>query len=68
MTNGEAWRRINPPECLNSSLIGALLRRAKNAQAGNELRNLLAVRGMVVPPGRRRSDTITCFTGLFEGK
>lgn len=67
VTNGEAWRRINAPESFNSSLMGALLRRGKNAQAGINLRKLLLNIGLHVPAGRRRSCTVTCFTGLCEG-
>ncbi|VDM40220.1 unnamed protein product [Toxocara canis] len=62
----ELQRRISYPECLNASLIGGILRRAKTKEGANALRNQLMTHGVSLPPGRRRGANITAFTSLVE--
>ena len=38
VTVAEIQRRLNPPECLNASLLGGVLRRAKSRDGGKRLR------------------------------
>jgi transcription factor AP-2 delta len=39
----EIRRRIEPPECLNASILGGILRKAKNKDGGRLLREQLNV-------------------------
>ncbi|CAD6193969.1 unnamed protein product [Caenorhabditis auriculariae] len=41
VTVGEIQRRISPPECLNASLLGGILRKAKSKDGGKTLRDSL---------------------------
>ncbi|KAI6230059.1 Transcription factor AP-2-epsilon isoform X2 [Aphelenchoides fujianensis] len=41
VTVGEIQRRISPPECLNASLLGGILRKAKSKDGGKALRESL---------------------------
>ena len=80
VTVGEIQRRINPPECLNASLIGGILRkcenilksfilfkiRAKSKDGGKALRESLKRIGLSLPAGRRKSACVTAFTALVE--
>ncbi|VDK43999.1 unnamed protein product [Anisakis simplex] len=62
----ELQRRISYPECLNASLIGGILRRAKTKEGANALRSQLMKNGVSLPPGRRRGANITAFTSFVE--
>ncbi|KAI1714528.1 transcription factor AP-2 domain-containing protein [Ditylenchus destructor] len=66
ITLGEIYRRISPPECLNASYLGGILRKAKKTDGGNQLRQELNRHGMSLPPGRRRMHACTTFTSLCE--
>uniref|UniRef100_A0A914ICD5 Transcription factor AP-2 C-terminal domain-containing protein n=1 Tax=Globodera rostochiensis TaxID=31243 RepID=A0A914ICD5_GLORO len=63
---GEIQRRINPPECLNASLVGGILRKAKSKDGGKALRESLKRIGLSLPAGRRKSACVTAFTALVE--
>ncbi|XP_065174996.1 transcription factor AP-2-epsilon-like [Sycon ciliatum] len=68
VTVGEIKRRINPPECLNTSLLGGLLRRGKGKNGGNDLRHKLEDCGLVLPPGRRKATSVSMLTSLVESE
>lgn len=65
---GEIQRRLNPPECLNASLLGGVLRRAKSKDGGKQLRQKLDHMGISLPAGRRKAATVTLLTSLIESK
>jgi len=44
----EIQRRLSPPECLNASVLGGILRKAKNKDGGKILRDQLMVRLFLV--------------------
>ena len=81
VTVGEVLRRINPPECLNASLLGGILRksrifhfsskeikfRAKSKDGGKTLRDSLRKIGITLPAGRRKQTNVTAWTALVEG-
>jgi hypothetical protein len=52
VTIAEVQRRLSPPECLNASLLGGVLRRAKAKDNGKMLRDKLEKLGMTLPAGR----------------
>ncbi|CAG2168039.1 unnamed protein product, partial [Oppiella nova] len=52
VTVGEVQRRLSPPECLNASLLGGVLRRAKSKNGGRSLREKLEKIGLNLPAGR----------------
>ncbi|VDN04525.1 unnamed protein product [Thelazia callipaeda] len=64
----ELARRLSPPESLNSSLLGGLLRRAKSKNGGQTLREQLEAIGLKLPAGRKKSGNITLLTSLVEGE
>ncbi|MCP9261119.1 Transcription factor AP-2-epsilon [Dirofilaria immitis] len=66
VTIGEIYRRISPPECLNASLLGGILRKAKSKDGGKTLRDSLKRVGLTLPAGRRRAATVTAWTALVE--
>uniref|UniRef100_A0A915EFJ4 Transcription factor AP-2 C-terminal domain-containing protein n=1 Tax=Ditylenchus dipsaci TaxID=166011 RepID=A0A915EFJ4_9BILA len=66
VTMGEVQRRISPPECLNASILGGILRKAKNKDGGKVLRDALKQHGLTLPSGRRKSSATTSFTSLVE--
>ncbi|VDO44380.1 unnamed protein product [Haemonchus placei] len=66
VTVGEIQRRISPPECLNASLLGGILRRAKSKDGGKTLRDSLRKIGLVLPAGRRKQANVTAWTALVE--
>lgn len=66
VTVGEIQRRLNPPECLNASLLGGVLRRAKSKDGGKQLRQKLDQMGITLPAGRRKAATVTLLTSLIE--
>ena len=68
VTVGEVQRRLSPPECLNASLLGGVLRRAKSKDGGKALRTELDNIGFNLPSGRRKAGTITLFTSMVEGE
>ncbi|VDP13544.1 unnamed protein product [Onchocerca flexuosa] len=68
VTIGEIYRRISPPECLNASLLGGILRKAKSKDGGKTLRDSLKRVGLTLPAGRRKAATVTAWTALVEGK
>ena len=68
VTVGEIQRRISPPECLNASLLGGILRKAKSKDGGKALRESLKRIGLALPAGRRKSANVTAWTALVEGK
>ncbi|KIH66955.1 transcription factor AP-2 [Ancylostoma duodenale] len=61
-------RRLSPPENLNASILGGILRRAKSKNGGKELRDMLDKMGLSLPVGRRKSATVTLLTSLVEGR
>jgi hypothetical protein len=65
---GEIQRRLSPPECLNASLLGGILRRAKSKNGGRLLREKLEEIGVNLPAGRRKAGTVTLLTSLVEGE
>ncbi|XP_077991112.1 transcription factor AP-2-epsilon-like isoform X2 [Glandiceps talaboti] len=68
VTVAEVQRRLSPPECLNASLLGGVLRRAKSKNGGRILREKLEKIGLSLPAGRRKTATVTLFTSLVEGE
>lgn len=68
VTVAEVQRRLSSPECLNASLLGGVLRRAKSKNGGRALRDKLDKIGVALPAGRRKAATITLFTSLVEGE
>lgn len=68
VTLAEVQRRLNPPECINASLLGGILRRAKAKNGGRCLREKLDKLGMTLPSGRRKAANVTLFTSLVEGE
>jgi hypothetical protein len=68
VTVGEVQRRLSPPECLNASLLGGILRRAKSKNGGRMLREKLEKIGVNLPAGRRKAATVTLLTSLVEGE
>jgi len=68
VTIAEVQRRLNPPECINASLLGGILRRAKAKNGGRSLREKLDKMGMTLPSGRRKAANVTLFTSLVEGE
>ncbi|CAF2656023.1 unnamed protein product [Rotaria sp. Silwood2] len=64
----EVQRRLSPPECLNASLLGGILRRAKSKNGGRILREKLEKIGVNLPAGRRKAATVTLLTSLVEGE
>merc|ERR1711892_1594062 len=68
VTIAEVQRRLSPPECLNASLLGGVLRRAKSKDGGKVLRDKLDRIGMQLPSGRRKAANVTLLTSLVEGE
>ncbi|KRZ97496.1 Transcription factor AP-2-delta [Trichinella sp. T8] len=68
VTVGEIQRRLSPPECLNASLLGGILRRAKSKNGGKSLRESLEKIGLNLPAGRRKAANVTLLTSLVEGE
>ena len=68
VTVAEVQRRLAPPECLNASLLGGVLRRAKSKNGGKYLRDKLDRIGLALPAGRRKAANVTLLTSLVEGK
>lgn len=66
-TISELWRRLNPPENINTSILNGLLRRGKNKDSGVLMHNMLKKYGMDIRFGRRAAPT-SSFTLLTEGK
>uniref|UniRef100_A0AC35TR90 TF_AP-2 domain-containing protein n=1 Tax=Rhabditophanes sp. KR3021 TaxID=114890 RepID=A0AC35TR90_9BILA len=66
VTIAEVQRRISPPECLNASLLGGILRKAKSKDGGKNLRESLRKINLTLPAGRRKAATVTAFTSLVE--
>ena len=59
VTLAEIQRRLSPPECLNASLLGGVLRRAKSKDGGKRLREKLDKIGLNLPAGRRKAANVT---------
>ena len=68
VTVAEMQRRLQPPECLNSSLLGGILRRAKSKNGGKYFRDKLDQIGLPLPAGRRTATNVTLLTSLVEGE
>lgn len=68
VTVAEVQRRLSPPECLNASLLGGVLRRAKSKNGGRSLRDKLEKIGLALPAGRRKAANVTLLTSLVEGE
>ncbi|XP_056377111.1 transcription factor AP-2-alpha isoform X5 [Hyla sarda] len=68
VTVAEVQRRLSPPECLNASLLGGVLRRAKSKNGGRSLREKLDKIGLNLPAGRRKAANVTLLTSLVEGE
>ncbi|XP_076441322.1 transcription factor AP-2-epsilon-like isoform X2 [Babylonia areolata] len=68
VTVAEVQRRLSAPECLNASLLGGVLRRAKSKNGGRSLREKLDKIGLSLPAGRRKAANVTLLTSLVEGE
>merc|ERR1712061_63785 len=68
VTIAEVQRRLAPPECLNASLIGGVLRRANSTDGGKLLGDKLDKLGMTLHAGRRKAANVTLLTSLVEGE
>ncbi|KAF7640013.1 hypothetical protein Mgra_00000458 [Meloidogyne graminicola] len=70
ITLAEIHRRLNPPECLNTSYLSGILRRAKNKNGGNKLRMELGKYdcGLHLQTGKRKSSQVTTISALCEGE
>jgi len=68
VTIAEIQRRLANPECLNASLLGGVLRRAKSKDGGKRLRDKLDKIGLNLPAGRRKAANVTLLTSLVEGE
>uniref|UniRef100_A0A915BDJ9 Transcription factor AP-2 C-terminal domain-containing protein n=1 Tax=Parascaris univalens TaxID=6257 RepID=A0A915BDJ9_PARUN len=68
VTVGELQRRLSPPESLNASILGGILRRAKSKNGGKSLRDSLEKIGLMLPAGRRKAANVTLLTSLVEGE
>ena len=68
VTVAEVQRRLSPPKCLNASLLGGVLRRAKSKNGGRLLREKLEKIGLNLPAGRRKAANVTLLTSLVEGE
>uniref|UniRef100_A0AC35TH50 DNA helicase n=1 Tax=Rhabditophanes sp. KR3021 TaxID=114890 RepID=A0AC35TH50_9BILA len=66
VTVGEIQRRLSPPECLNASVLGGILRRAKSKDGGKSLRDQLKRVGLSLPAGRRKASNVNSLTALVE--
>uniref|UniRef100_A0A914YKU6 Transcription factor AP-2 C-terminal domain-containing protein n=1 Tax=Panagrolaimus superbus TaxID=310955 RepID=A0A914YKU6_9BILA len=66
VTLAEIQRRIAAPECLNASLLSAILRKAKNREGGKVLSEQLKSHNISLAAGRRKSAPNTAFTALVE--
>ncbi|KAL3099770.1 hypothetical protein niasHT_025292 [Heterodera trifolii] len=63
---GEIQRRLAPPECMNGSILGGILRKAKSKEGGKLLREQLHVYGVELALGRRKQSPLSCFSSLVE--
>ncbi|MFH4981032.1 hypothetical protein AB6A40_007741 [Gnathostoma spinigerum] len=63
---GEIRRRTAAPELLNGSLLGSILRRAKEKAGGKALRDELRKIGVILPSGRRKNVSATTWTCFVE--
>ncbi|KAF6722929.1 Transcription factor AP-2-alpha [Oryzias melastigma] len=63
VTVAEVQRRLSPPECLNASLLGGVLRRAKSKNGGRSLREKLDKIGLNLPAGRRKAANVKARDG-----
>jgi hypothetical protein len=68
VTLDEVRRRLSSPECLNASVLGGILRRAKSKNGGNHLRQKLESEGLSLPAGRRKQTELFLLTSLVEGE
>ncbi|CEF69612.1 Transcription factor AP-2 [Strongyloides ratti] len=68
VTIAELQRRILAPECLNASILGGILRKAKSKDGGKMLRQSLSQVNLALPAGRRKAAKITAFTSLVEAE
>ncbi|CAI4224230.1 unnamed protein product [Auanema sp. JU1783] len=66
VTKPEILRRVNPPECMNSSTLAAYLRKAKTKSGGVELRQQLEKEGIRLPTNRRRAAPHTVYSAMTE--
>ena len=66
VTLAEIQRRLSPPECLNASLLGGVLRRAKSKDGGKRLREKLDKIGLNLPAGRRKAANVTLLVLVSE--
>ena len=66
VTLAEIQRRLSPPECLNASLLGGVLRRAKSKDGGKRLRERLDKIGLNLPAGRRKAANVTLLVSFFR--
>ncbi|CAJ0961351.1 unnamed protein product, partial [Mesorhabditis belari] len=66
VTVEEIKRRVGPPECLNSSVLTGILRKAKLSGKSRSLRDEMAERGIDLKLGRKKQTTTTAFTALVE--
>ncbi|KAL3090542.1 hypothetical protein niasHS_005454 [Heterodera schachtii] len=63
---GEIQRRLAPPECMNGSILGGILRKAKSKDGGKLLREQLHMYGVELALGRRKQSPLSCFSSLVE--
>ncbi|KAL3123169.1 hypothetical protein niasHT_010339 [Heterodera trifolii] len=68
VTLAEIYRRLGWPEHLNTSYLSGILRKAKNTNAGKDLRDKLNSLGYGIDlrTGRRKQSSVTTFTTLCE--
>ncbi|XP_064240164.1 transcription factor AP-2 gamma-like [Aotus nancymaae] len=64
----ECARRLSPPECLNASLLGGVLRRARSKNGGRSLREKLDKIGLNLLARRWKAAHVTLLTSLVEGE
>nr|XP_023998578.1 transcription factor AP-2-delta-like [Salvelinus alpinus] len=67
VTIAEVKRRLSPPECLNASLLGGILRRAKSKNGGRCLREKLDRLGSTLSWTEKSCQRYT-LTSLVEGE
>ncbi|KAI6178114.1 Transcription factor AP-2-beta isoform X8 [Aphelenchoides besseyi] len=68
VTVGEVMRRTSAPENLGISLLGAVLRKAKEKGGYKQLSDQLRNKGIDLVSGRKRTLPPTTFTALCEGE
>uniref|UniRef100_H0XMB4 Transcription factor AP-2 C-terminal domain-containing protein n=1 Tax=Otolemur garnettii TaxID=30611 RepID=H0XMB4_OTOGA len=68
VTVAEVQRRLSPLECLNASLLGGVLRRAKSKNGGRSFREKEDEMGLNLPASRRKAAPVTLLTSSVQGE